>query len=141
MERRFQFIRWATLAAGCLWLLFPALPPGISVRMGFFNDTISAVAFGLFILNVLLIPRGPVARVLSTAPARLLGNMAYSTYLFHPILLCVVFRALRGVDPRLNTTSDLPPLALAFVLTIACSWISWTRFEAPLVARGRRFHY
>jgi peptidoglycan/LPS O-acetylase OafA/YrhL len=141
MERRVPLIRWAGLAAGCLWFLFPALPPGISVRMGFLNDTVSAIAFGLFILNVLLTPRGRAARMLSIAPARLLGNMAYSTYLFHPILLCVVFRLLRGADPRLNTMSDLTPLALAFALTLACSWISWTRFEAPLLARGRRFQY
>jgi peptidoglycan/LPS O-acetylase OafA/YrhL len=141
VERRLRLIRWTAVTAGCLWFLFPALPPSISVRMGFLNDSTSAVAFGLFILNVLVAPPRPLARVLSTAPARLLGNMAYSTYLFHPILLCVVFRAMRGVDPRLNTISDLTPLTLAFVLTLACSWISWTRFEAPLLARGRRFQY
>lgn len=109
--------------------------------MGFMNDTISAIAFGLLILNIQLSPHGLTARVLSAGPIRLLGNMAYSTYLFHPIVLCMVFRILRGVDPQLNTPNDLPALALALGLTLVLSWFSWTRFEQPLLALGHRFKY
>jgi peptidoglycan/LPS O-acetylase OafA/YrhL len=67
--------------------------------------------------------------------------MAYSTYLFHPILLCVVFRCLRGSDPQLNAASDLPTLALALGVTLLFSWLSWTRFEQPVLARAHRFKY
>jgi peptidoglycan/LPS O-acetylase OafA/YrhL len=67
--------------------------------------------------------------------------MAYSTYLFHPIALCLVFRLLRGVDPQLNTARDLPALALALAVTLFFSWLSWTRFEKPLQERGHRFQY
>lgn len=141
LRKNVRLFRRAGLLVGFVWFIFPALPPGISVRMGFLNDTISAVAFGLLILNIQLRPQNLVLRLLSTRPLRLLGNMAYSTYLFHPVILCVVFRSLRGVDPQLNTSCDLPPLALALGLTLLLSWFSWTRFEKPLLARGHRFEY
>ncbi len=136
-----NIFRFSGVLIGFVWFIFPSLPPAISVRMGFLNDTISAVAFGLLILNIQLRPQSLMAKTLSTEPVRLLGNMAYSTYLFHPILLCVVFRCLRGVDPQLNTASDLPALALALGLTLVLSWLSWTGFEQPILARAHRFKY
>ena len=134
-------LRWSGILFGFVWFIFPTLPPAISVRMGFLNDTISAVAFGLLILNIQLRPKTRVAKVLSAGPLRLLGNMAYSTYLFHPVVLCLVFRSLRGVDPQLNTTSDLPLLALALGVTLLLSWFSWMRFERPLLGLGHRLEY
>jgi peptidoglycan/LPS O-acetylase OafA/YrhL len=136
-----RLFRLSGALVGFVWLIFPTLPPAISVRMGFLKVTISALAFGLLILNIQLRPRTVVARILSTRPARLLGNMAYSTYLVHPIVLCIVFRSLRGVDPQLNTAGDLPALALALVVTLLLSWLSWTRFEQPILARAHRFKY
>jgi peptidoglycan/LPS O-acetylase OafA/YrhL len=141
VRKNARLLRWSGFLVGFVWLVFPTLPPAISVRMGFLNDTISAIAFGLLILNIQLRPRDLMARTLSAGSVRLLGNMAYSTYLFHPIVLCIVFRSLRGVDPQLNTASDLPALALALGLTLVFSWLSWTRFERPLLAHGHRFEY
>ena len=141
IRKNLGLCRWSGILVGFVWFIFPALPPAISVRMGFLNDTISAVAFGLLILNIQLRPQTLLARALSTGPLRLLGNMAYSTYLFHPIVLCLVFRSLRGVDPQLNTASDLTALAVTLGVTLLLSWLSWTRFEQPILSRARRFTY
>lgn len=136
-----RLVRRVGIAAGAVWLLFPALPSVISVRMAFFTESISAVTFGLLILNVLLAPGAWISRLLSLEPVRLLGNMAYSTYLFHPILLCIAFRVMLGADPRLNTVSDLAPIAVALVATLVLSWASWTWFEQPILRRGHRYQY
>ncbi len=141
LRRNLSLVRWLGIAAGAMWLIFPKLPSAISVRMGFVDASISAAVFGLFILNLLLTPEGAISRLLSLRPIRLFGNMAYSTYLFHPILLALMFQLMRGVDPRLNTVSDLPPLAIALVLSFALSWASWTWFEQPVLSRGHRFRY
>jgi peptidoglycan/LPS O-acetylase OafA/YrhL len=141
IRNRANIFRFSGVLIGFVWFIFPALPPAISVRMGFLNYTISAAAFGLLILNIQLRPQSLMTKTLSARPLRLLGNMAYSTYLFHPILLCVVFRCLRGSDPQLNAASDLPTLALALGVTLLFSWLSWTRFEQPVLARAHRFKY
>lgn len=141
VQNRVTLFRLSGVLIGFVWFIFPKLPPAISVRMGFLNDTLSAVFFGLLILNIQLAPQSLIARTLSKKTIGLLGNMAYSTYLFHPILLCVVFRMFRGVDPQLNTAGDLPSLALALGLTLVLSWLCWTRFEEPILASARRFKY
>jgi peptidoglycan/LPS O-acetylase OafA/YrhL len=35
----------------------------------------------------------------------------------------------------------LPTLALALGVTLLFSWLSWTRFEQPVLARAHRFKY
>jgi len=67
--------------------------------------------------------------------------MAYSTYLFHPILLCIVFRLIKHSDPELNRAGDLPVIAAAMAATLILSWTSWRLFEKPLVAVGHRYRY
>ena len=52
-----------------------------------------------------------------TSSMRALGNWAYSTYLFHPILLCSIFRLMKHHDPTLAMASDLLPLGTALVTT------------------------
>jgi len=141
LRRRANVFRISGALIGFVWLIFRGLPPAVSVRMGFLNDTISAITFGLLILNIQLRPRSLMARAFSIRPTRLLADMSYSTYLFHPIALCLVFRWLRGVDPQLNTSSDLAPLALALALTLFASWMSWTFFERPLNDLRRRFQF
>jgi peptidoglycan/LPS O-acetylase OafA/YrhL len=141
MRQHMSLVRLAGISAGVFWFLFPALPPGISVRLAFLDSGVCSVTFGLLLLNLLVAPEGAMARMLSMEPLRLLGNMAYSTYLFHPILLCVMFRAIRGVDPQLNAPPDLLSIAAALSATLLVSFACWTWFEQPLLARGRRFRY
>jgi peptidoglycan/LPS O-acetylase OafA/YrhL len=77
------------------WTLYPYLPNPQAIRLGFIDHTVTALVFGAILLSLLIFPTGAPGRFLSTRLMRNLGNMAYSTYLFHPILLCLVFRKIR----------------------------------------------
>jgi peptidoglycan/LPS O-acetylase OafA/YrhL len=96
---------------------------------------------GIVLLHVLIAPDAWLGRWLSRTTLRTLGNMAYSTYLFHPILLCLVFQLLRRQDPSFRTVSDLGPIALALVATLIVSYGSWRLFESRLLKLGHRWRY
>jgi peptidoglycan/LPS O-acetylase OafA/YrhL len=100
-----------------------------------------AVVFALFLLSVLVSPTTRLAGFLALPWMRELGNMAYSCYLLHPIVLCLVFRIWCGADPRLDSFADLAPLGVAAVGALLASWLSWRFFERPILAMGRNFNY
>ena len=134
-------IAWSVLLALLGWSLYPFLPNPQAIRLAFLEHTVTALVFGGGLLCLLLFPLSWPARWLSAAPLRTLGNMAFSTYLFHPILLCADFWAFQRRDPALNSIADLPPLALAAAGTLLLAWLSWTKFETPLLRLAHRFTY
>ena len=77
---------------------------------------------------------GPVARTMTARPLRWLGNMSYSYYLMHGLVLKVAFFAL-GYMPAARRLGDaafwvlLPP---AFALTLAGSALLFLLVERPL---------
>jgi peptidoglycan/LPS O-acetylase OafA/YrhL len=134
-------IVWIAVGLFFAWSLYPYVPNPQAIRLAFLYRSVTAVVFGFVLLSLLLFPASGPARFLSTRPMRNLGNMAYSTYLFHPIMLCVAFMALRGKDPFLTTSADLTPIFVALPVTLALSWLSWTQFESRLLRIGHRFRY
>ena len=72
---------------------------------------------------------GPLARVLSFAPLRLLGVISYGVYLYHwPVYL--------WLDASATGTDGAPLLALRVAVTIALASLSYRYFEQP-IRRGR----
>jgi peptidoglycan/LPS O-acetylase OafA/YrhL len=141
IDRNKRLIRWGTVGLAVGWIAYGYIPNPYSVRLAFIHRSAQAFIFAGFILSVLVTPNGLVARVLSLKWVRELGNMAYSTYLMHPILLCICFRMLKGNDPQLGTFADLVPIGLALLATLALSWLSWRLFEKPLLSIGHRWRY
>jgi peptidoglycan/LPS O-acetylase OafA/YrhL len=137
-ERR---IRQYVLGFLLLWMGYEYLPNPQAIRLAFVVHTGDALAFAGILLVVLTSSGSSFAKFLSTRWMRGLGNMAYSTYLFHPIVLCMVFRLMKGYDPVLVSVGDLTPLAVALAMSLALSWLSWNVFERPLVAQGHRSRY
>ncbi len=137
-ERR---IRLAVMAFVLTWIAYEYIPNPQAIRLAFIVHTGNAIAFAGILLVVLLSPRNPLSRFLSTPAMRELGNMAYSTYLFHPILLCIVFRVIKGRDPLLRDAGDLPVVGAALISTLILSWLSWQFFEKPLIRRGHQYQY
>jgi peptidoglycan/LPS O-acetylase OafA/YrhL len=140
MERR-RVIGWTTLGLFGLWSLYSCVPNPYAIRLAFIERTITSTAFGLILLSLLLFPAGAISRFLSTGTMRNLGNMAYSTYLFHPIVLCLVFKIWRGTDPFLTDAADFGPIAIALAVTLILSWLSWSQFESRLLRIGHRYRY
>jgi peptidoglycan/LPS O-acetylase OafA/YrhL len=136
-----KWIAWGTAALFLFWSIYQYLPNPQAVRLDFIRFTMNGLVFGAILLSLLLFPKSVPGRLLSTRLMRNIGNMAYSTYLLHPILLCVVFRALRSKDPSLTVLPDLLPVAVAGVLTLVLSWLSWSQFESRLLRVGHRFRY
>jgi peptidoglycan/LPS O-acetylase OafA/YrhL len=136
-----RWIAWGATALFLGWSLYLYVPNPQSIRLAFMNRTFTSLAFGGILLFLLVSPMSVLGRLLSTRPMRNLGNMAYSTYLFHPILLCVAFRVLRSKDPALVGLADLIPLPIAAVVTLALAWLSWSQFESRLLRVGHRFRY
>src|SRR5947199_460460 len=118
--------------------MYRAVPTAQAIRMLFLDGTATAATCGVVLLYILMSPDGWVAKFLSLRWMRTLGNMAYSTYLFHPIILCVVFRAISRKDPFLNSPSDLLPITLACIVTLTISLASWEFLESNLVRLGHR---
>jgi peptidoglycan/LPS O-acetylase OafA/YrhL len=123
------------------WSLYPFVPNPHAIRLAFVTPSGNAIAFGVVLLFLLVSPNSIPARVLASKVCRYFGLIAYSTYLFHPILLCIAFRLLSSKDPSLNTYADLFPVAAALLGTLMLASISWYMFESKLVGLGRRFTF
>jgi peptidoglycan/LPS O-acetylase OafA/YrhL len=138
---RVRWIRLALLTYLLAWIAYEFIPNSQAIRLAFIVHTGNAVAFGGLLLVVLLSPHSLFSRFLASRPMRELGNMAYSTYLFHPILLCVTFRAINGHDPQLKDMGDITVIVAALITTLILSFLSWRFLEKPLVAIGHRYKY
>lgn len=141
VKRHGEKIALACAALLAAWTVYPYVPNPEAIRLAFVNTTMNSLVFGSILLCLLTLPGSLPARLLSTRPMRNLGNLAYSTYLLHPILLCVAFRTLKNQDPALINNSDVVPVIAAFLATISLSWVSWTLFESKLLTIGHRFRY
>lgn len=134
---------WPRLALGLgiLWIAYPYVPNPHAIRLAFIHHTGNAIVFALILLALVLFPQSRVAQFLSRGWMRKLGDLAYSTYLFHPIVLGVVFWAWTGADPVLAAATDLVPLTAAMILTLLITLSSWHYLEKPLLKIGHRFVY
>jgi len=141
LKHRIKYLSWALLAAFIFWTVYPYLPNPQAIRMAFIERTASSLVFGGLLLLIMLAPSGRIAALLSSPGMRKLGNIAYSTYLLHPILLCLAFLAMGGKDPDLSSANDLVPLFVAAMLTALLSLASWELLERPLIRIGHRFQY
>ncbi len=140
LQARQRQIGWIVMAGFVFWTIYPFLPNPQAIRMAFLNRTGNSLVFGGVLLLIMIAPNRNIANILSRSGIRGFGNMAYSTYLFHPILLCIAFRIIEGQDPVLHAARDIGPLLAAAAATLALSWASWTYFERPLLRIGHRFH-
>jgi len=137
-------IRRSTIAFAAMLILYRYIPykyNPYSVKTQFMAGWCWATLFAGILISVLVSPNASISRFLSLSWMRELGNMAYSTYLFHPILLCLAFRLLRGYDPKLASAIDLVPISVALVASLLASWLSWHFFERKILAVGQRFRY
>lgn len=131
------------LAVGaCIfWLVYPYVPNPHYIRLGFLTHTGNSVVFALIFLALILNQKSAPARFLSLPVLRMGGSLSYSVYLFHPVLLCLVFYLYAGKDPALDSPGDLVPVALSLVAVWGVSTLSWRFVERPAIGLGRKFQY
>ena len=138
IARRGAWLDAAALAAaaGCGTLLLAG--PGGQVSF------LALFLAGFLLPAAAFAGNGLVARGLAWQPLRWLGNMSYSYYLAHGLVLEVVFRLLRPVGPTITGLGDaawwllLPPAFLATLLGSAGLFLAVERPFSILPATPRQ---
>ncbi len=70
-----------------------------------------------------------------------IGQISYGIYLYHLIVLGVLFKIVLKQNPSLNDLSDLVVVGLSIIITYFVSKLSFNIFEKPILKIGSRFKY
>ena len=101
-----------------------------------------AIVYGTLLIAALLYRGGAFGRILRSAPLRWVGSVAYGTYLFHMVVLYVVFALARnGSAPRIDSPGDVGVAILAIAISLGIARVSWTHLERHFVRFGRDYRY
>jgi peptidoglycan/LPS O-acetylase OafA/YrhL len=137
---------WArvTVLFRVLALVFPLLAFAMAVNlplaMSTWGHTYLTLFYGLCLLLVLRCAGRPGLDWLRHRRLRQLGAISYTAYLFHPLLLSLVFVAAFRPE-KVSTATDAALAFSALVLTLLWSAVSLRWLEAPLTTQGRRWSY
>ena len=134
-------------------LLAWTLGPLVAAYMGFNTDAGGAygVVLGYSVINLacgLVVfaaatgqPAG-LAKVLELRPLVSLGRYAYFLYLWHAVVMFLLFHVvLRRSDFLVHSVADVPFAAVILLVTWGLAALSWRFFEGPLVRFGQRYKY
>jgi peptidoglycan/LPS O-acetylase OafA/YrhL len=141
LKGRERLIRTTALVLLAVRLVSQYITYPQEIRLAFLGHLINSVVIAFALLALLVSQDLRIGRFLSHPWIRKLGNMAYSTYLLHPIVLHLIFRWLRACEPQLGAIRDLAPLGLSLIVTLAVSWMSWHYFERRMLAIGHQWQY
>jgi peptidoglycan/LPS O-acetylase OafA/YrhL len=140
--------RWLAIISGLVVaaLIVPSSPPAFVYALRpTVNLTALAIFFGsLLVLAVGTRPAGLIARVFEMRFLQVFGVYSYALYLFHNPIQAAIRDTVYGPS-RFATLGGSPlPGQLVFyvvaaVPTLACAWLSWHLYEAPLLKLKRFF--
>jgi peptidoglycan/LPS O-acetylase OafA/YrhL len=97
----------------------------------------AAGLFGLVIFGVVLDRKSAFAQLLSTRPLQYMGQISYSFYLFHPVVLLGVTIALHKLPAHLALGAASVPVfaVIGFLVSVAVAAVSYELLET----RARRW--
>ena len=124
---RERLTRWLTtptwtVACGALLLVMILQPP--------FALMWQAMLIPIVLAGTVLHPGGRAGRLLESPPARWIGRISYSLYLWQTLFLVAW-----GIDRPFGAAQQLP---LNVVLVFACAVISYHAVERPMIRLGHR---
>lgn len=107
----------------------------VQPRPDLLYTVISDFIFGVLILNVATNPRFPLK---FTHPVlEYLGNLSYSIYMYHPLLLLVFFKLFYGkMGPELYQILAYP---IVIILSLGIALVSYRFYETPFLRLKERF--
>lgn len=100
-------------------------------RFLYLDDWVISLGAALVLLTVMA--SKDLSKALTITPLRILGEISYSLYLFHAIILFSLAYLLHGSLP----TGVI--LGLAILVSIVVSYLAWRWIEQPSITLGRRF--
>lgn len=92
-----------------------------------------------FLITGILLDRSRVTAPLRLAPVQYIGKVSYVAYLIH----WPIGNVLRNVSAAAGIhlfDQTFPRIAATYVLTFACSALSWHFFERPLLSLKNRLY-
>ena len=135
--RRRHRITKAMIGIALLGLYLLAAPRLIAAQNYRFGHSVTLatqwiVAFASGGLMIVSMSSPWCKHILSRPPIHILGEISYSLYLWHCVVILYCVHLLYGKMPL------LPILCLAFVLSILVSWCSYRWIEVPSMNLGRK---
>lgn len=127
-RRGFLACRWIAHPAS-LTVVIVSIPVLLALRA---PKPLVGALLAVLVVSLCLRERSYLSSLLSLRPLVWLGTVSYGVYLLHML-------AANAVE-RLLPVRHGPPLFLATLVVVAVmAWASWRFFEAPLLARKRRW--
>jgi len=119
----------------------------IHKKIGF--GSLGLASFGytwvaMFYLSILLLAvtqHGFVSRLLRFRPLTELGILAYGLYLFHCLVIGLVYGLAGKASPQLTGLSTIGLTLFSWLLVFALTRLSWRYFEKPLIDSSHRCQY
>lgn len=109
--------------------------------IGFFESTTNILCKLLITVFFTLVALGNnMFGILKNKTLKLLGDISYSTYLLHGLILFISFRYVIGTE-TITAYSELEYSLVIFVLTpvlVGISYLSYLYIEKPFIAFGKR---
>lgn len=134
-----MFVAGALLGIGFAARSF-FLPVDLAWHMMHWGHAFLAVLCATIVASVVTHVGDPRLAWLRGDGLRFVGGVSYTVYLFHPLILSVVFLAAHRAE-RVMGWADAGLVVVATVLTFAFATACRRWIEAPAIAYGRRYAY
>jgi peptidoglycan/LPS O-acetylase OafA/YrhL len=121
-------------------LLFIGMIDNLPKNMAIWGHTYLTLLYGTCLIFILRSIGNPSVSWLRNSKLCKLGLISYTVYLFHPLLISIVF-LLAERPERLSTFGDVFLAAAALFLSLFWSSISLRLLEKPLTNFGRKWRY
>ena len=122
-----------TLACGYFYWKYDDLGP--------VKHTLFALIFSGFVILALIQPKSNYAALLRTKALVWIGQISYSLYLFHTLVLGLAHEFTVGKTNRIRSIADIAVTIAAFFVSLLLSWLIYSWLEKPMVMIGKKFRY
>jgi peptidoglycan/LPS O-acetylase OafA/YrhL len=138
LQRRIIFILFSILLGGAIIMLLANFHTS---PRDHYNHSWLAGLYAVFILIAISEAERPIGKALKSPILVWIGTVSYGVYLFHGVVLGLLFSWLRGHQPCINTLADAGVTFLALSLTLALAALSYYFFERPFLRYGHSIKY
>ena len=110
--------------------------------LGIFKHTLFAIIFGIMILYAIAgNENSAYSKFLRLKPLTFLGSLSYSLYLFHYLILGIMFHIFTKHNPQILVLKDVGVVFLALIVTFIFSYVVYKFLEEPVMAIGKKYKY
>ncbi|HKP32149.1 MAG TPA: acyltransferase, partial [Chitinophagaceae bacterium] len=109
--------------------------------LGVGKHTLFAIVFGIMIIYALKLSRSWYGSLLRNKALMWIGTISYSLYLFHYLMLVLVFHFAGYTGTGIFGIKEVILVIVAFISSLIISWLIYRLLEQPMVKIGKRFTY